>query len=130
MFKFKNVLMVRIQNLSWKIFIILMILIGSYIEGSSKNSNNKNVFSKSRRITELGPKPGDVFREYSWTEEKYHILGLNEKPIEIPGDIDLVNATKAEIVMEMANEHLGYEVMMICLNGKNGIPSNFRNRHR
>ena len=74
------------------------------------------------------PKPGNVFREYSWTTEKFHILSLDEKPFEIPGEIDLLNAISAEIVIELANQHLGFEGMAIRLNGSQWYPITFPER--
>jgi hypothetical protein len=73
----------------------------------------------------LRPSPGDVFREYSWKTEKYHVLGLNEKPVDLLADIDLVDATRAEIAMEIANQHMGFEGMAIRLNGNQWYPIHF-----
>jgi len=64
-----------------------------------------------------GPSSGDVFREYSWTTEKFHVLGLGEKPFQIPGDFDLVDAIRAELALEIANQHMGFEGMAIRFNG-------------
>ncbi len=57
------------------------------------------------------PQPGDVFREYAWTTEELHVLGLNQKPFELPVDLDLVDAMRAEVVIEIANQHMGFEGM-------------------
>jgi len=78
-----------------------------------------------RCIVFARPMPGDVFREYSWTTQKFHILSLDEKPFEIPGRIDLLNAIRAEIVMEIANQHLGFEGMALRLNENEWHPIRF-----
>ena len=64
------------------------------------------------------PKSGDVFREYHWIPQgKYHVLSLEQKPIDLPFDLDLTNAIAAEAVFEIGNAHLGYEDMHVQVNG-------------
>ncbi len=65
-----------------------------------------------------GPRPGDVFREYSFKPQgKYHVLSFDQKALEIPESLDLEHATRAEAVLEIGNAHLGFEDMFIQLNG-------------
>jgi len=78
-----------------------------------------------RPVNISGPEPGDLFREYTWTTEKFHVLSLDEKPFDIPGEIDLNDAIKAEIVMEIANQHMGFEDMAIRINGNKWYPIGF-----
>lgn len=76
----------------------------------------------SSGIAWADPQPGDLFREYGWSPERCHVLGLEEKPFDIPCEFDLVDATKAEIVIEIASQHLGFEGMAIRLNGNQWYP--------
>jgi len=71
------------------------------------------------------PKPGDIFREYFWKMENFHVLGLGETPINFPVEIDLKDATHAEVVMEIANQHMGFEGMAIRFNGNPWRPIKF-----
>lgn len=63
-----------------------------------------------------GPSPGNVFREYSWTTEKLHVFSLKTNLFILPAEVDLKDATRAEIVVELANQHMGFEGMAIRLN--------------
>jgi hypothetical protein len=75
-----------------------------------------------------GPSPGDVFRDYAYTwlpESAFHVLGLSETPYSVPLHIDLEDATRAEIVLEIANQHMGFEGMAIRLNGNQWYPIHF-----
>lgn len=63
------------------------------------------------------PAAGDVFREYAWAPEgKLHVLSLKQTPIAFPGAVDLEAATRAELVFEIGNAHLGYEDMAVRWN--------------
>lgn len=43
----------------------------------------------ARAAAALGqPQPGDVFREYSWTTEKFHVVTLDQKPFKLPPDLN------------------------------------------
>ncbi len=53
------------------------------------------------------------------------MLSLDERPLEFPADIGLENATRAEIAMEIANQHMGFEGMAIRLNGNQWYPISF-----
>ena len=64
------------------------------------------------------PQPGDVFREYVWKPGgNYHVLNATQSPILVPKDFDLAAATKAEVVLEIGNAHLGFDDLAIQLNG-------------
>jgi len=76
---------------------------------------------------QAAPVPGDVFREYFWRPhgtrvEPYHVLTLNQSPIEIPGALDLTDAIKSEVVLEMGSAHLGYEGIGVQVNGHQWKP--------
>ena len=64
------------------------------------------------------PQPGDVFREYVWKPGgNYHVLNATQSPILVSKDFDLAAATKAEVVLEIGNAHLGFDDLAIQLNG-------------
>ena len=71
------------------------------------------------------PRPGDVFREYSWSTEKYHVFSLKTNLFTIASGVDLQDAIRAEVVVEIANQHLGFEGMSIRLNGNQWYPIHF-----
>jgi len=71
------------------------------------------------------PRPGDVFREYSWTTEKFHVFSLKTDLFALPAEVDLKDATRAEVVVELANQHMGFEGMAIRLNGNQGYAIRF-----
>jgi hypothetical protein len=71
------------------------------------------------------PRPSDVFREYSWTTEKFHVFSLKTNLFALPAEADLKDATQAEVVVELANQHMGFEGMAIRLNGNQWYPIRF-----
>jgi hypothetical protein len=68
------------------------------------------------------PSFGDVFREYSWVPEKMEVLGKNGLNITIPGNIDLAQAVRAEVALEIANEHLGFDNIYFNINVNKTYP--------
>ena len=64
------------------------------------------------------PRPGDVFREYGWKPAgNYHVLNAKQTPNPVAQELDLAAATKAEVVLEIGNAHLGFDDLAIQLNG-------------
>lgn len=68
------------------------------------------------------PINGDIYREYYWKTEKFKVFSKGENFFEISDKVDIDKAVKAEIAIEMANEHLGFENISIRLNDKNWHP--------
>ena len=77
------------------------------------------------------PSPGDVFREYLWTHVKGDAggslrvggkVGYGGGPVSLPHDIDLRNATKAEVVIEKLLCHDGTRGLALSVNGHAWIP--------
>ena len=78
------------------------------------------------------PQPGDVFREYVWLQKMYVIkypgwkehleLQPFQPPLDLPAAVDLSSAVKAELVLEIANTHLGWEDMFFRINGHDRTP--------
>ncbi len=71
------------------------------------------------------PRPGDVFREYGWTNEGGDAdgtlrvggrLDYGGGPIVLPHDLDLVHATRAEVVVEKLLCHDGTRGLAISVN--------------
>jgi len=68
------------------------------------------------------PAFGDVFREYSWVPERLEVLGNKGLGMSIADKIDLEQAVRAEIAIEIANEHLGFDKISCCINWNQSIP--------
>jgi len=88
-----------------------------------------------------GPEPGDVFREYYWYNEKgdagsalrvggkegqYHPdrgshQGYVNAPVELPHDLDLTHATRAEVVIEKILCHDSTRGLAIRMNSSDWI---------
>ena len=72
------------------------------------------------------PQPGDLFREYIWKPGgKYHVLNATQSPLALPDELDLGDATKAEVVLEIGNAHLGFEDLAMQVNGGEWRPIAF-----
>jgi len=76
------------------------------------------------------PRPGDVFKEYYWTNEGGDAdgtlrvggkLDYGGGPIELPHDFDLEHATRAEVVVEKLLCHAGTRGLAISVNGHEWI---------
>ena len=76
-------------------------------------------------VVQAAPMPGDVFREYSWTTKEFQVLSLEQNVFALAADVDLKDATQAEVVVEVANQHMGFEGMSIRLNGNRWYPIHF-----
>ena len=72
-----------------------------------------------------GPQPGDVFREYVWTNQGGDAggalrvggrLDYGEGPIPLPHALDLDHAVRAEIVLEKLLCHDGTRGLAISVN--------------
>ena len=64
------------------------------------------------------PKPGDVFREYTWRPKgNYHVLTQQQEPVDFARGFDLEQAVQAEAVLEIGNAHLGFADFHIRVNG-------------
>ena len=73
------------------------------------------------------PKPGDVFREYLWTKTDGDAggalrvggrLGYGGGPVALTQDLDLTDATRAEVVIEKLLCHDGTRGLAISINDK------------
>jgi hypothetical protein len=76
-------------------------------------------------VARAQPRPGDVFREYLWTNEKGNAggalrvggkVGYGGGPIALPQQFDLHDATKAEVVIEKLLCHDGTRGLAISIN--------------
>ncbi len=76
------------------------------------------------------PKPGDVFREYRWTNQGGDAggslrvggrLDYGGGPIELPHDFDLQHATRVEVVVEKLLCHDGTRGLALSVNGHDWI---------
>ena len=72
------------------------------------------------------PEPGDVFREYYWTNKDGDAdgtlrvggkLDYGGGPIELPHNLDLKHATRAEVIVEKLLCHAGTRGLAISVNG-------------
>jgi arylsulfatase A-like enzyme len=79
----------------------------------------------------LRPKPGDVFREYTWTHQTGDAGGslrvggrfdYGGGPIPLPHHFDLDHAVKAEIIIEKLLCHEGTRGLAISINNNDWIP--------
>ena len=90
------------------------------------------------RLVEAEPQPGDVFREYTWLQKMYvlkypgwkeHLDAQPFQPaLELPEQVDLSAAVKAELVLEIANTHLGWADMFFRINNHEPIKIKFPER--
>lgn len=72
------------------------------------------------------PRPGDVFVEVGMPVNRtLQGDGGSTPPLSIPVDLDLAHATKAELVVEFANVHLGVSGQAARVNGHDWIPVPF-----
>ena len=76
------------------------------------------------------PKPGDVFREYLWTEADGDAggalrvggrLGYGGGAVTLPQELDLTDATRAEVVVEKLLCHDGTRGLAISINNRDWI---------
>ncbi len=79
---------------------------------------------------DVGPAPGDVFREYRWTNQGGDAggslrvggrLDYGGGPIEVSHDVDLQHATRVEVVVEKLLCHDGTRGLAISVNGNGWI---------
>lgn len=68
------------------------------------------------------PTIGSVYKEYSWIPEKYEILSTKGLHVSLKENIDLKEAEHAEIALEIANEHLGFDKIHLSINGNKIYP--------
>jgi hypothetical protein len=67
---------------------------------------------------DASPKPGDVFREYTWRPKgTYHTLTQQQESVHFARGFDLEQAVRAEAVLEIGNAHLGFADFHIRVNG-------------
>jgi hypothetical protein len=78
-----------------------------------------SAFFLSTATVAAQPTFGDVFRDYSWVPERFEVLGNKGLNLSIPGNIDLQQAVRAEIAIEIANEHLGFDKISFSINKNN-----------
>ncbi len=89
-----------------------------------------SVLSILGHLVHAEPGPGDVFREYTWTNHDGDAggslrvggrAGYDGGPIEWAHEVDLEHATKAEIVIEKLLCHEGTRGLQIQVNGQDWI---------
>lgn len=82
------------------------------------------VFATSACLAE--PLPGEVVVEHGVGINKTITDNGASETLTIPGNLDLANATKAEVAVEYANVHLGIKGQAIIINETEWVPSRSR----